>query len=184
MAGYCILSWVGPVLTIISYSPTEKYLPFSCKEHFNCHKYRDFAILTHRHLAQEDRLGDCWTLCSFYVTSKQMIITSTKQWESQPSPKPKCPVFTFQVWKKILLYHPSNLRKSKMLSFSHVLSRNANSSHLLSEIIWFSTDGKILLKGRETQTRLELFNYMCFVSPEAAVTDTSLSRTETKLADN
>ena len=66
-------------------------------------------------------------------------------------PKAKMSRFHFQVRKKILLYHLSNLRKSKMLSFSYVLSRNANSSHLPSEIRWINTDSKIILKGTEKQ---------------------------------
>lgn len=46
----------------------------------------------------------------------------------------------------------------------------------LSGLVRYS---KVLLKGREIQTRLELSNGVCFVSLEAAVTNTNLSRTDT-----
>lgn len=109
---------------------------------------------------QTQRLPDCrreqdWALnelCkrqAFVSHPKSQVSTSTRQTESQPSPKPECPVCTFNRRKRSCYITLCNPRKSKLLSFLYVLSRNANSSHLPSQILWISTDGKIILNGTE-----------------------------------
>lgn len=95
---------------------TEKHLLFYCKWHFNWH----IGVLGFHHLnscalgarRQTQRLPDYlqegaelnrhWAMqkTSFYVTTKKLIITTPKQTESQPSPKPKCPAFTFKHEKR------------------------------------------------------------------------------------
>lgn len=112
-------------------------------------------------------------------------MTSTKQIKSQPSLTKKL-LFSFH--NEI---HLDYLRKCNILSLSCVLSRNANSSYFVSEIIWISINSKTILKEREeeerrrrpsrTQKGKESFNWQTFILLETALSDSHQNRTGTKL---